>query len=46
MTPGRLFSISTSAPAISSMAASRSASFFRFRVTERLLRFREAKFSL
>ena len=46
MTPGRLFSINTSALAIKFLAFALSSGFFKSRVTERLLRFKEAKFSL
>src|SRR5688572_1535046 len=42
ITPGRKFSITTSAPAISCRAVSRSASFFRSRTMLRLLRFQVA----
>jgi hypothetical protein len=46
MTPGRLFSITTSAERISALARALSAGSLRSSVTERLLRFRDAKFSL
>ena len=46
MAPGRLFSMTTSAPAQRSRASCRSVSDLRLSAIERLLRFTEAKFSL
>src|SRR3954454_4329014 len=46
MTPGRLFSITTSASRINCAATRPSSGSFKFKTTDFLLRLREAKFSL